>query len=408
MNTLKRVFKYIASGFLVLLVTLCIYTFVATDIMKKDYVNILGYTYFVVASGSMSGTIEVNDIIFVKLTDKVNVNDVVTFKSREGAIITHRLISVDDSRYVTKGDANNVADEPIDQDQIIGKVKLTVSPSFILKSIAVFLIIFIFLALINFDKIVKKYIVKENPFEGGLPKDLFTNPKKKDEEPSTGLTVTIAFDEMEKLKKKHEEELEKKDTVEVMDFDDDFIEEVTPRKKNSKEVQENELIEVIISILKCKANVMQKSRINKKWLTKYQYVYKLALLTSNGDVDGLNNEINNPPFKEIYDYDLDKVGLTESIRNKIYDMPIHTFYRILTYAILYNDDELFDGVYKILKYKAMIDKDNYFKLVKKSDTYSNKRLDALISFMKKVSNKFDNKNVFELEKIDRMLKIRNY
>ena len=34
----------------------------------QDYVNVFGYTYFVVASGSMSGTIEVDDIIFVKIT----------------------------------------------------------------------------------------------------------------------------------------------------------------------------------------------------------------------------------------------------------------------------------------------------------------------------------------------------
>ena len=68
---MKTILKYIASLFLVLLVSLCIYTFVVTDLMKKDYVNVFGYTYFVVASGSMSGTIEVDDIIFVRLTKNV-------------------------------------------------------------------------------------------------------------------------------------------------------------------------------------------------------------------------------------------------------------------------------------------------------------------------------------------------
>ena len=50
MKTLKNILKYVASGFLVLLVIISVYTFVATDIMKKDYANIFGYTYFVVAS----------------------------------------------------------------------------------------------------------------------------------------------------------------------------------------------------------------------------------------------------------------------------------------------------------------------------------------------------------------------
>ena len=94
MTYVKRVLKYIAYSILVLLVTLCIYTFVVTDIMKKDYVNVFGYTYFVVSTGSMSGTIEVNDIIFVKITDDVEKNDVVSYVNKDGDIITHRLIQI--------------------------------------------------------------------------------------------------------------------------------------------------------------------------------------------------------------------------------------------------------------------------------------------------------------------------
>ena len=63
----KNIFKFSSTAFLVMLVLLCVYTFVVTDILKKDYVNIFGYSYFVVATGSMSGTIEVDDIIFVKI-----------------------------------------------------------------------------------------------------------------------------------------------------------------------------------------------------------------------------------------------------------------------------------------------------------------------------------------------------
>ena len=55
MKAFKNILKCIASLFLVLLVLVSIYTFVVTDIMKKDYVNVFGYSYFVVASGSMSG-----------------------------------------------------------------------------------------------------------------------------------------------------------------------------------------------------------------------------------------------------------------------------------------------------------------------------------------------------------------
>ena len=80
----------------------------------------------------------------------------------------------------------------------------------------------------------------------------------------------------------------------------------------------------------------------------------------------------------------------------------------LTYSILYKDDEMFDGIYKILKYKTMVDKDGYFKEIAKTNSYSIKQVKTLISFMQKVSNKFDNKKVFELDKIERMIKIGNY
>ena len=406
MEKLKMVLKYLATAFLVFLVSLCIYTFVVTDIMKKDYVNVFGYTYFVVASGSMSGTIEVDDIIFVRLTKDVETNDIITFKSDDGDIITHRLVKKEGSNYITKGDVNNVTDEAVSKDQIIGKVKLIVSPSFILKSIAIFLIIFIFLALINFDSIIKKFIIKEDKTKDKLPDDLFANPNKREEEPSTGLTVTIAFDEMENLNKKHQQEIAENDSIELLDDDEFFV--YSPYSRRNKKNRDLETVDLVISILKCKKNNIAKARINKKWLTRYQYIYKLSLLLLEGDTKRVEEEISNPPFKEIYDYNLDNVGLTETIRNRIYELPIHAFLRILLYSVLYNDDELFDGIYKILKYKVLIDNDNKFKTVSKNDAYSIKQIKTLISFMKKVSNRFDNKNVFELDKIERMVKIGNY
>ena len=71
MKKAKNIVKSIGYLFVGMLVALCVYTFVMTDILKKDYANVFGYTYFVVATGSMSGTIEVNDVVIVKLTDDV-------------------------------------------------------------------------------------------------------------------------------------------------------------------------------------------------------------------------------------------------------------------------------------------------------------------------------------------------
>lgn len=407
MSRIRNIFKAIATCFLVVLVLLCIYTFVVTDIMKKDYVNVFGYTYFVVASGSMSGTIEVDDIIFVKITKNVKDDDIITFIDDDGNLITHRLVNKNGDKYVTKGDVNNVSDDPITKDQIVGKVSLVVSPSFVLKSIAIFLIVFILLALVNFDQIIKKYIVR-SPVKGNdkLPDNIFMNPQKRYEEPSSGLTVTINIGELEKLNKDHQELAKKEEEAEIFKCDDYFVFEPSTSKK--KYTFEKETIDLIISVLKCKSSNLASARMNKKWLTRYQYVYKLCQYVLYGDTQSLIEDVQNPPFREIYDYDLDKMGLTETIRNRIYDLPIQLFFRILSYCILYNDDEMFDGVYKILKYKMAIDKDDQFKQIASTDRHSMQELKSLIAFMKNVSNRFDKKHVFELDKIEKMVKIKSY
>ena len=157
MKTAKRVIKSIGYLFVGMLVALCIYTFIVTDVLKKDYANVFGYTYFVVATGSMSGTIEVNDVVIVKLGQDVNVNDVITYQGEQGEFITHRVVKKVGNQIITQGDVNNTEDDPITKDDVVGTVKFVISPSSVLKLIAVLLIVFILLAFLNFDKIFKKF-----------------------------------------------------------------------------------------------------------------------------------------------------------------------------------------------------------------------------------------------------------
>ena len=412
MTYLKKIFKSIAYTFLVLLVSLCIYTFVVTDIMKKDYVNVFGYTYFVVKTGSMSGTLEVDDIIIVKLSKDANLNDIITYVNDDGEIITHRLVRKVSGKLIAQGDVNNAEDNPITNDQLIGVVKLAISPSFILKLVATFLILFIFLALINFDNIIQKYIIKEKKkvVSGTVPEEIFVTKEHKKEEKS-GLTVTIPLNEIANIEKAQEKEIESEEEIEILEVEDVIDidnNSIVTKERNTARERERELLEQISNLLRIKNDSLTTTRINKKWLTKYQYVYKLALIVNTGDLVELEEAINHPTFKEIYDYDLDRAGLYENLRNKIYDMPIYVFLRILTFAILYNDEEFFDGIYKIMKYKIQIDKLGYFKEVKKNDTYGRKQLKSLITFMQKIPMKFDNKNVFELERIEKYVKLKSY
>ena len=398
-----------------MLVALCVYTFIMTDILKKDYANVFGYTYFVVATGSMSGTIEVNDVVIVKLGNEAEVGDIITYKTEDGAFITHRVVKEIGSQLITQGDVNNTEDEPISKDDMVGTVEMVISPSFVLKLIAVILIIFILLAFLNFDKIFKRFIFADSTTskkttQGTVPEELFSTTPTKKEEKSTGNTVNIPISEVLQIQKDQElaeveDEIEVLEVEDIIDIDDNNI---VRKEKNSAKEREKELLEQVLNLLRIKNDTLTITKMNKKWLTKYQYVYKLAQILSMGDTKELEDTIMHPTFKEIYDYDLERAGLYENLRNKIYDMPIYVFLRILTFAILYNDPTFFDGVYKILKYKVQIDKENHFKVLKKNDTYAKKQIKSLITFMQKISIKFDNKKVFELDRIERYVKLKNY
>lgn len=120
---MKEKIKKIDFVSLILLVIFLIvfYCFAQLKILKKDYINLCGYTIFQVITGSMEETIKIKDIIIVKITKDVGENDIVTFKSGEN-FVTHRVISKDNDKIITKGDANNSPDEPIELNDIVGKV----------------------------------------------------------------------------------------------------------------------------------------------------------------------------------------------------------------------------------------------------------------------------------------------
>ncbi len=90
-------------------------------IQKKEYANLFGYSLFEVATGSMSPTIEIGDVVIVKITKEVNVNDIIVYIDGEN-IITHRLIEKQQENMITRGDANNSEDKPIENNMVIGQV----------------------------------------------------------------------------------------------------------------------------------------------------------------------------------------------------------------------------------------------------------------------------------------------
>ena len=141
------------------------YTVIQVKVLGNDYSSFFGYSLFEVQTGSMSGTIEAGDWILIKDTKNVKVGDIVTYR-HSNDFITHRVIESYGGTYVTKGDANNTADEPIDQSQIVGKVVKTMAGFGFLRktlfnpTVIILLIITLYLFNLTFKQGKSKFDMK--------------------------------------------------------------------------------------------------------------------------------------------------------------------------------------------------------------------------------------------------------
>ena len=80
-----------------------------------------GYGIAVVLSGSMEPTLSVNDVIMIQEKDSYRPGDVVVYQSGY-ELIVHRIVAVEGETVITQGDANNIADPPVDQSAVKGAV----------------------------------------------------------------------------------------------------------------------------------------------------------------------------------------------------------------------------------------------------------------------------------------------
>lgn len=151
MKTIKKVFFA-----LFLLMSLSyLYIVVSPKIFKNFYP--FGIKTAIVLTGSMEPTLNINDFVILReLKGRVNVNDIVSYKRPdEKNEVLHRVVSVDKNIVITKGDANNKEDDPIDVMQITGvyvrKVKyLGKIITFFTKPLGVSITVTLFLIILLF------------------------------------------------------------------------------------------------------------------------------------------------------------------------------------------------------------------------------------------------------------------
>lgn len=211
MKNIEKIFRCF-TNVLLFIVVVCIffalYSFVQLVVLEKDYVNYFGYTVFEVQSGSMAPTVNVDDMLLVKLTDDIEKDDIITYK-KDDNFITHRVIEANGNKIITKGDSNNSEDKIIEKEDVLGKI-VKIFPGFgkwkkVLLSPAVLIAIFSTLTIFSFvfsysDKKKAKVSSKEKLESESKPENF--KKEKKDDFGSDGVSDNKRVEE--KIVKKEE------------------------------------------------------------------------------------------------------------------------------------------------------------------------------------------------------------
>jgi signal peptidase len=103
-----------------ILIGLRLYSWNVSTLMRDSMPMPFGYGVAVILSGSMEPELSVDDVVVVKKSDSYHKGDVVVYQSG-GDLIIHRIVSIKETEVITKGDANNTEDDPIDVSRIKGK-----------------------------------------------------------------------------------------------------------------------------------------------------------------------------------------------------------------------------------------------------------------------------------------------
>ena len=133
-NKMMQIFINVLVFIITVFILLILYSLIMIKVFDKKYAPVMGITCFEVASASMAPSINVKDLIIVKITNDIDKGDVITYIS-DGDYITHRVTDIDNDVIYTKGDANNTEDFSIGYDDLLGKVILVIPKGGIIRDI---------------------------------------------------------------------------------------------------------------------------------------------------------------------------------------------------------------------------------------------------------------------------------
>ncbi len=121
-HKIKKILKRFVPVVLVaLLLGILIYNVNAKLLLGNQLPMPLGVGVSVVLSGSMEPTFSKDDVIIVKPTDDIYVDQIVVYQDGDSMTV-HRIVEINGDKVITQGDANESPDSPINVSAIKGEV----------------------------------------------------------------------------------------------------------------------------------------------------------------------------------------------------------------------------------------------------------------------------------------------
>ena len=169
-------------------VVVVLLVFTSVSLVLSNFNTPLRFRVFSINSGSMSPTIKLGDLVFVRPQENYTQGDVVSYSNRRdpNQVTTHRIVQVSEDTdleritYTTKGDANEDQDIGLTlREQLIGKVVFKLPLLGFLVSIAKTQTGFILLVVVPATILVYGELVNIKREVSGL----LTDKKNKDKKP---------------------------------------------------------------------------------------------------------------------------------------------------------------------------------------------------------------------------------
>ena len=168
MNIIFKTINILLTIAILLILPVVVFTLVSSK------TNIIyGIKSFVILTGSMEPNLPTGSVIYTKPVQNYSKGDIIAFKQADRTV-THRIVDVKGTNtFVTKGDANNAADnDPVSLDRIIGKQLFSIpylgffivflnTPQGFTLFIVVPIVIFITFEIWNLKKEIEKQIEKK-------------------------------------------------------------------------------------------------------------------------------------------------------------------------------------------------------------------------------------------------------